>query len=607
MINRRHLLLSGSAAALAVSVPVAAKTAAQAVSPADEAKKMNALFDTFVAEQVQLSPEYATALGLDTGTKAELRHRISDASPAGADARKALTTNQLNRLKKIRRNALKGLDAVNYDAVLYQMEHDDTYNRKFPAVGSPYVLHQLGGAYQSFPDFLDSQQPVENKSDAEAYLTRLSGFATIMDQEAESVRHDVALGIIPPDFVLARTLEQIGRLNGGAAEKSPLVDSIARRTKEKNIAGNYAAEAAKIVAEKVYPALSRQIELIKSLQPKAVHDAGIWRLPQGEAMYAAALESQTTSTKSPEEVHQLGLDVVKDCTAQIETIMKMQGMTNGTVGQRLRAMFDDPKFRYENTDPAKEKLLADLNAKITEVQAKLGDYFGAKPKAGVVVKRVPKYIEAGAPGGYYNSPSLDGSRPGFYYINLRDTAEVPSWTLPTLTFHEAIPGHHLQISIAQESPLPLIRKISQYNAYVEGWALYAEQLAVEMGMYQNDPVGHIGMLHDAMLRGVRLVVDTGMHAKKWSREKAIRYYADTLGDPDSGATTEIERYCVWPGQACGYMIGKLTILALREKAKKVMGARFDIHQFHDTVLLSGALPLTVLEKVVDAYASGKKA
>lgn len=594
MLNRRHLLLSGSAAALAVAAPVMATTA-------KESQMLNTLFDHLMDEQLDLSPEGVTSLGLDSGKRAWQKSKLSDASPAGDARRRALTARQLSELSAIKRDKLTGLAATNYDAVHYDLSHQTTNAKRFAVIGSswsPYVLHQLGGAYQSLPDFLDSQHTIETKADADAYLARLEGFGTLMEQEIASLRHDIALGVTPPDFVLASALAQMTRLRAIPADKSSLVDSIVRRTREKGIAGDYAVQATQILNNAVYPALDKQIAILQSLQPKAVHDAGVWRLPDGEAYYAAQLESLTTTSKTPEEVHQLGLDVVKDCTAQIEAIMKSQGFTNGTVGQRLRAMFDDPKFRYENTDAAKEKLIADLNVKITQIQAMLPTYFGAMPKAGVQVKRVPKYIEAGAPGGYYNGPSLDGKRPGFYYINLRDTAEVPSWTLPTLTFHESIPGHHLQIAIAQETSLPLIRKVSQYNAYVEGWALYAEQLAVEMGLYQNDPWGHIGMLHDAMLRGVRLVVDTGMHAKKWSREQAIRYYADTLGDPDSGATTEIERYCVWPGQACGYMIGKLTILRLREMAKAKLGPKFDIRKFHDTVLLSGALPLTVLEKVV---------
>ncbi len=521
-----------------------------------------------------------------------------------------MNTDQLARLKTIDRGKLTGMDAVNYDVVLYGLQQQEDDNRHFQygggGVGGPYVLSQLTGSYSQAPDFLDSQHGIETKDDADAYLARLSAFATVLDEEREVAEHDVALGVIPPDFVLSRALEQMTHLRGVAAEKSSMVESVARRAKEKNIAGDYAHTATRLVEQRVYPALDRQIAFLKSLQPKAVHDAGVWRLPDGDAYYAASLEAATTSSLKPEEIHQLGLDVVKEHTAKIDAIMQAHGMTKGTVGERLRAMYNDPKFRYDNTDAAKDKLIADLNVKVQAIRAKLPGYFGALPKADLLIKRVPKYTEAGAPGGYYQNASLDGSRPGTYYINLRDTAEVPSWTLPTLTYHEGIPGHHLQISISQESPLPLIRKVSGFTAYIEGWALYAEQLASEMGMYEGDPWGQIGQLHDAMFRGVRLVVDSGMHAKKWSREQAIKYFVDTLGDQEASATTEVERYCVWPGQACAYMVGKLTILKLRDKAKAALGAKFDLHKFHDTVLLSGALPLDVLNRVVDDYIAAAK-
>ena len=234
-------------------------------------------------------------------------------------------------------------------------------------------------------------------------------------------------------------------------------------------------------------------------------------------------------------------------------------------------------------------------------------YFGVLPKTKVVIRRVPVATEAGAPGGYYNAGSLDGSRPGAYYINLRDTAEVPSWTLPTLTFHESIPGHHLQLSLQQEAGLPLIRKVVWFSAYGEGWALYAEQLAEEMGMYQDDPLGQVGYLHDAMFRAVRLVVDSGMHGMRWSREQAVKYYTDALGDPEASAITEVERYCVWPGQACSYMVGKLTWLRLRERAKASLGPKFDIREFHDAGLLPGATPLAVLDGVIASYEKARMA
>ncbi len=249
-------------------------------------------------------------------------------------------------------------------------------------------------------------------------------------------------------------------------------------------------------------------------------------------------------------------------------------------------------------------MIADLNAKVAAVREKLPAYFGALPKAGVEIRRIPKEIEAGSPGGYYEPGSLDGARPGAYYINLRDTAELARWKLPTLTYHESIPGHHLQITLANEMPeLPLIRKTTWFSSYGEGWALYAEQLAVEMGMYDDDPLGRVGQLQAALFRAVRLVVDTGLHARDWSRERAIAYFVDALGENETVAVTEIERYCVWPGQACSYMVGKLTWLRLRDEAKRKLGAKFDLRAFHDAGLLSGSVPLPVLERVIGDYAS----
>ena len=591
MLNRRELLASAAA--------IAAMPAANAATPKQEA---DAFYAATMAAIMEEAPEFATSLGLDTGAKSYLRSKLSNRSLAERKARKVRAATRLKQLEAIDRKGLTGQDAINYDAVLYGMKGGVAIDQRFDyGDGSnPYTVYQLGGAYQQGPDFLDSQHPIETKDDADAYLARLEGFAQILDQESDVVRHDAGLGVIPPDFAIQSALTQMKALRAYSPDASILSASLKRRTTDKHIAGDWGARAEKIVASAIYPALDRQIGLMSELARKATHDAGVWKLPDGDTFYAMALEDQTTTKMSPAEVHKLGLDVVAECTAQSDAIMKANGLTKGTVGERLRAMFLDPKFRYANTDEAKEKLIADLNLKLAEVTKRLPDYFRTLPKAGVQVKRVPKYIESGAPGGYYQNASLDGKRPGTYYINLRDTAEVPSWTLPTLTYHEAIPGHHFQISIAQETDLPLIRRIGGYNAYVEGWALYAEQLAVEMGLYANDPWGHIGQLHDAMLRGVRLVVDSGMHAMKWSREQAVKYYADTLGDPDSGAISEIERYAVWPGQACGYMVGKRFILAQRERAKAAMGTRFDLKAFHDAVLKPGALPLDELAQVIDA-------
>jgi uncharacterized protein (DUF885 family) len=610
MIDRRSLLLSGAGTAALLVADVSPLLAA--VSPAGDAgaPALNALFDKFVSENLDRSPIFATSLGLDTGARAHQRSEVDDNSLAGISADKKLHADQLRRLQAFDRNSVNGMDQLNYDIVMFDAQNTVTADARYDfgagGAGNPYVISQLSGLYAQYSDFLDSQQPVENKTDVDAYLSRLSQVDKLLDNDSQVAMHDVALGVIPPDFALDKTLTQMKTLRAVEPDKAVVVQSLVRRAKGKNIAGDFGAQATKIVAQSVYPALDRQIALVESMRGKATHDAGVWKLPQGQKFYADSVLFWTTSTTSPEEIHATGLRVVADYTARIDAQMKSLGLTEGTVGQRLRKMYEDKKFQYPNTDEGKEKLLADLNTKVQVVRAKLPQWFGTLPKADLVIKRVPKATEAGAPGGYYQNGSLDGKRPGMYYINLRDTAEVPTWTLGTLTYHEGIPGHHLQLSIQQEASLPLIRKVSFFSAYLEGWALYSEQLADEMGMYDGDPWGRIGYMHDAMFRGVRLVVDSGLHAMKWSREQAIKYYTDVLGDPEASAITEVERYCVWPGQACAYMLGKLEILKLREKAKTALGAKFDIRQFHDAVLLGGAVPLAILDEIVDNYIAAKQ-
>jgi uncharacterized protein (DUF885 family) len=601
-MNRRQLLASGGAATLAGGfIP-----GARAIGAPGTSAQLNALFDTFVNEGLDLQPEGATSLGLDVGPRAWEKSKLSDRSPAGAKAQVDLAEGQLRRLDALDAGALPAADALNRDVVLYGLRQQVENARRFKyaggSAGTPYALNQFqGSAYHDIPDFLDSQHQIAVRADADAYLARLEAFPVAMDQEAQSVRLDQSLGVVPPDFVLDETLIQLKGLRATAAEKSVLVTSLIRRTKEKGIDGDWGARATTLYLDKVIPALDRQIALAQDLRSAASHDAGVWRLPDGDAYYTASVGFWTTTALTGDEIHRTGLDLVAQLSARVDEAMKAQGLTQGTVGQRFRAMYDDPRYRYPDTDEGKAKLLADLNLKVATVQGRLPTYFGVLPKAKVQIKRIPPYTESGAPGGYYSPGALDGSRAGAYYINLRDTAEVPNWTLSTLTYHESIPGHHLQLSIAQEAPLPLIRKLSFFSAYIEGWALYAEQLAEEMGMYEGDPLGRIGYLHDALFRAVRLVVDSGLHAKRWSREKAIAYYVETLGDKDASAATEVERYCVAPGQACGYMLGKLTWLRERARARTALSERFDIRKFHDAGLTNGAVPLEVLPKVIDRY------
>jgi uncharacterized protein (DUF885 family) len=518
----------------------------------------------------------------------------------------------MTELKAVDRAGLNAEEAVWYDSLEY---FGDTAvsGYDFPYGGggfgpSPYTVSQLTGAYQSVPDFLDSVHSIDTAEDAEAYLSRVSAFATALDQETERMGLDFAAGAVPPDFVIAKTLAQMQTLMANGATGTTLVQSVVRRTGEKSIPGEWGSRAEAIVNDAVFPALSRQADALRAVQAGATHDAGVWRLPNGEAFYRYGIQSYTTTNLSGDEIHEIGMEQLAELSARADVLLRAQGLTQGSVGARIAALGDDPQYLYPNTDEAKEQLLRDLNTQTEEVRRRMPQYFGRLPQSGCEIRRVPVAIEAGAPGGYYNAPSLDGSRPGAYYINLRDTAEWPKFQLPTLTYHEAVPGHHHQIALAQErTNVPLLMKVLGFSAYSEGWALYAEQLADEIGMYENDPIGQIGYLQSLMFRATRLVVDSGMHAKRWSREQAIRFMVDALGDAESAVTTEIERYCVWPGQACSYKLGHTKWVELRANAQAALGDRFDIRAFHDAGMNTGGVPLTVLERVMTEWTAAQAA
>ena len=603
MLDRRQLMMSGAAAWLSV---VARR--ARAGSPGDG---LGALLDGFAQADLDASPEETTSLGLDTGARALHKRRLDDRTRAAIAKHKLRIAAQDRALRAFDPAKLRGAQRIDYEVVRFGLDAACAASQRHdygPAdAGAPYVLSQLTGAYVTIPDFLDGQHQIASRADADAYLSRLAAFATAIDQEIESAHHDAAIGCVPPDFVLGPARAQTIRLRSAPPQASTLVTSLAQRAGQRGIAGNHAGEAARIVRDAIYPALDRQIALLDALAARATHDAGVWKLPRGDEYYADSLTAWTTSPLAPAEIHKLGIDAVAESTSRIDAAMKQQGQTRGSVGERLRAMFADPKLRYPDSDAGRQRLLADLNAKVQTARARLPRYFGVLPRADVVVKRIPPYMEAARPGGYYQPPSLDGKRPGAYYINLRDLAELPTWILPNSAFHQSVPGHHVKNSIYQETRLPLIRKLAAFSAYLEGWSLYAEQLADEMGMYDGDPLGRIGYLYGALLCAVRLVVDTGLHARRWSREQAIAYYGDALGAPAAIATTEVERYCIWPGQACAYLLDKLAILELRARARAALGPRFEIRQFHDAVLSCGAVPQRVLAMVVDDYIAAGRA
>jgi uncharacterized protein (DUF885 family) len=608
MIDRRRLLLTAAAGAGLATAGQAIAGPAQAGAGA----QLRAVMDKIVAETLMTSPELLTQLGFDRGPNAPMKARLDDRSQAKVLADRETFRGQMTELKAVDRAGLNAEEAVWYDSLEY---FGDTAvsGYDFPYGGggfgpSPYTVSQLTGAYQSVPDFLDSVHSIDTAEDAEAYLSRVSAFATALDQETERMGLDFAAGAVPPDFVIAKTLAQMQTLMANGATGTTLVQSVVRRTGEKSIPGEWGSRAEAIVNDAVFPALSRQADALRAVQAGATHDAGVWRLPNGEAFYRYGIQSYTTTNLSGDEIHEIGMEQLAELSARADVLLRAQGLTQGSVGARIAALGDDPQYLYPNTDEAKEQLLRDLNTQTEEVRRRMPQYFGRLPQSGCEIRRVPVAIEAGAPGGYYNAPSLDGSRPGAYYINLRDTAEWPKFQLPTLTYHEAVPGHHHQIALAQErTNVPLLMKVLGFSAYSEGWALYAEQLADEIGMYENDPIGQIGYLQSLMFRATRLVVDSGMHAKRWSREQAIRFMVDALGDAESAVTTEIERYCVWPGQACSYKLGHTKWVELRANAQAALGDRFDIRAFHDAGMNTGGVPLTVLERVMTEWTAAQAA
>ncbi|NNM77885.1 DUF885 family protein [Sphingomonas sp. ID1715] len=599
-MDRRAFLLSSGAVAAAAAVPPAlAKT-----SPGAADARLHALLERFFYDRLNDSPEQATNLGLDTGARAALRGKLSDNSPAGQARRRARTHAEKKALAAIDRNELSAGAQIDYDVVQYQLDRAIAGERfSYGETGgqyTPYVLNQMSGAYREVPDFLEGQHPVNSTSDAEAYLARLSAMPVAIAQDMERQRADAAKGVIAPDYVLDRSLGLLAEMRDKPAAQTLLVESLREKLAAKKLPDSFAVRAEQIVTNDVFPALDRQRVLVQELRGKASHDAGVWRLPDGDAFYAAAAEAAITAPFTGEEIHRIGLEQVAEISGRIDAILKSQGMSQGSVGERLVALNKRPDQVFPNTDEGKLALVATLNAQIAAMTKRLLEAFATVPKGEVVARRVPPAIQSGAPGGYYESAPLDRSRPASYFINLRDTFDRPKFGLATLSYHEAVPGHHLQGSLALENTgIPLIRRRSYFSGYGEGWALYAEQLADEMGVYEDDPLGRVGYLQSLLFRATRLVVDSGLHVKRWSREQATDYFMATTGIARNRSQNEIDRYTVWPGQACSYKLGHTVWVRLRDEAKQRQGSRFDLKAFHD-VLTVGAMPLSVLERVVKA-------
>lgn len=605
MLDRRELLGTAVAATALGALP--ARLAAATKSAAIANPQLAAALEAIANDMLLNSPETATSLGLDTGAMAGLAGKLTDVSPASVPRDLARLKGYQAKLAAVSPATLSDRDRNFYETVKFALDLGVDggrfdYGFTGPNGGIPYIVSQQNGAYQQVPEFLDSQQRVENSADVQHYLSRMEAFAVQLDQENDRIKADAGRGVVLPDFLLSNALGQMEGMRATPAGQQRMVTGLAERAKKIG-AADPTATATAIVTERVYPALSRQIDVLKSLKSQSTGEAGVWRLPQGADYYNWLLRGSTTTRLDAETIHATGLAQTAELQAGMDAVLKSQGMTKGTVGERLSAMTADPKFIFPNNDEGRAAVIAFIQGRIDAVRPRMPELSNLRMNVPVQVKRVPPDIQDGASLGYMNFASLDGKRPAIYYVNLKDTGYWPSYTLPSLTAHEALPGHAWQGAYLAEKrdEVPLISSLVYFNAYIEGWALYAEQLVDEIGMYKTEPFWRVGFLQALNFRAVRLVVDTGLHAKKWTRAQATDYMVANTGRARGAVQSEIDRYCASPGQACGYKIGHNEIVRLREKAKAALGPKFTLQAFNDAVVTTGGVPLEVLSGVIDRY------
>ncbi|MFZ9477884.1 MAG: DUF885 domain-containing protein [Steroidobacteraceae bacterium] len=557
------------------------------------------------------SPQTLTQLGLIDNTPLDFHSdKLDDQTKAFEDKMTAKLRAARAGLDRYGPEGLEGQELLTYKITAWFLD-DALRVAEFDADG--YRVNQISGVTVDTPQFLTDAHVIQDGRSVERYLARLREFGRILREARVRVEEDRSKGVVPPDFIIDQALTGMRAFVAPGAAGNALVTTLpAKLDKLKGVdAAQRAAwlkQAESLVATEVLPGYRAMITLFEDMRRTATHDAGIWRIPNGEKIYAAALKSNTTTDLSAEQIHALGVEEVARLEAEMTAILTVQGYDKGTIAERLRALNEDPAQRFANTDEGRAQMLEYLKAIDARVMAVAPNFFATIPPQPLEIVRVPVYSQDSSPGGYYNPPALDGSRPGRFYINQKDTADNPKYSLATLMIHEGSPGHHFQLSAAQLiEGVPLLRKVMPFNAYAEGWALYAERIAkTDMGIYADDPLGDLGRLQAEMFRAVRLVVDTGLHAKRWSREQAIAYMVEKTGMSEAEVTREIERYVVWPGQATGYKVGQLALLKMRADAERELGAKFDLKAFHELLLMNGAMPLGILEELVRDWVAARK-
>jgi uncharacterized protein (DUF885 family) len=568
-----------------------------------------ALLDSFAQNLLRLWPESATSLALDKGANADLRSKLADRSQAGRDQLAAQLRADLARAEGIDTAALTHSVRTSVEVVksAYRVSLEG-FAQPYGdvAVGSwrntPYVVIQNVGAYLDTPRFLDSDHLIKTTADAEAYLARLDSMAVQLDGELGRIQAARGKGLIPPAFLLDKAVKQMEQSLAGAKSGGGLVDSLVRRAREAGIPGDWQARADSIVKGKIAPALERQLAELRLQRQSATMEAGLWARPGGDAFYAWALKASTTTSMTPDEIHQQGLRELAELHGRMDPILRQLGYTQGSVGERMNALAKDPRYRFPEGDKGRAEILAYIEEWIAKFRGMTPRLFNTLVPARLEVKRLPPEEEPGAPGAYGGAGSPDGSIPGKYWINLRTTDLHSKYSLPDLSAHEAIPGHVWQGEYANR--LPLIRTLLSFNAYSEGWALYAEQLVDELGAYDGFEVGRLGFLQSLAFRACRLVVDTGLHAKRWTREQGVQFFVEKNGSNPLEVASEVDRYCSWAGQACGYKVGHSEILRQRDRAMAAMGPRYELKAFNDALVLGGNVPMDVLAKNVDDYIRG---
>jgi uncharacterized protein (DUF885 family) len=604
-MNRRELLAALASVAALPLLPACARSISSTASTStmDDTSALAILND--VGENLlRLFPESATSLGLDTGPRAALRSQLTDRSAAGRRRVADRVRTDLARVQAVHLAPLSHPTRMSVEVVRSAfstaleglgMPYGDT------TVGSwrntPYTVIQNVGAYLDIPKALDSDHPIENAADAEAYLTRMQSYARQLDGETERIRSARGIGLVPPAFLLDKALGQIRVSSKNAREGGSLVESIERRTK--NIPGNWAERARMVARQEVAPALDRQIAELEAEHAVAKNDAGMWAQPHGDEFYRWALRAATTTHLSPDEIHETGKRELDSLHARMDVILKQIGYPNGSVGARMKALADDPRYQFADGDVGRAEIMKFVQGKLDWIRAQMPRAFNTMVNPNMEVKRLPPEEEPGAPAAYGGPGSIDGKIPGRFWINLRTTKLHTKYDLGDLAFHEAIPGHIWQGEYTHR--MPLVRQLLGFSAFTEGWALYAEQLADELGAYENDPVGRLGYLQSIAFRACRLVVDTGIHAKRWTREQGVQFFVDVNGSNPLEVASEVDRYCSWPGQACGYKIGHSEINRQRQRAMTALDGRYDLKSFDDTVVLGGDVPLDVLATNVDEY------